>query len=319
MHRVIVVGSPRANGRSAALADELFNACIEECPEDGVSIVSVASIKVEPCCGCDACRTATQAPESLPEDDDNLAIMPLVAQSDAVLHRCVIHDDMTEVRKHLDAADELIVVCPVYFAGAPAQMKALLDRLQPYYWSDVRRQGKRPMVLHVVGEGGDPHGFEPLISTVRSAFMCVGFELELVLDWVGKIDAEGEIVAEADEYPIPPMGGFGALDYGSEFEFVEVEDASADDGFDDGSEDDFEARERGAADGRRPKLSLADSERGREGKDDRAQGGQKRSGKKQGGGKAASGKASGGKASAGKAGKASYGKNTPKKGGKRRG
>lgn len=342
MHRVIVVGSPRANGRSAALADELFNACIEECPEDGVSIVSVASIKVEPCCGCDACRTATQAPESLPEDDDNLAIMPLVAQSDAVLHRCVIHDDMTEVRKHLDAADELIVVCPVYFAGAPAQMKALLDRLQPYYWSDVRRQGKRPMVLHVVGEGGDPHGFEPLISTVRSAFMCVGFELELVLDWVGKIDAEGEIVAEADEYPIPPMGGFAALGYGPEFEFVEVEDASADDGFDDDFEDDLpfdneaddwdepedafslavprsEARGKGTADGRRPKLSLADSERGREGKGDRAQGGQKQSGKKQGGGKAASGKASGGKASAGKAGKASYGKNTPKKGGKRRG
>ena len=42
MHRVILHGSCRADGRSAALADELFNACIEECPEDGVSIVSVS-------------------------------------------------------------------------------------------------------------------------------------------------------------------------------------------------------------------------------------------------------------------------------------
>ena len=215
MHRVIVVGSPRPDGRSALLADELFNACIEECPEDGVSIVSVASLEVGPCCGCDACRVATEAPEKLPEADDNLAMIPEVVESGAVLHRCVIRDDMTDVRKHLDAADELIVVSPVYFAGAPAQLKALMDRLQPYYWSGLRKKVRRPMVLHVVGEGGDPHGFEPLIGTVRSAFSCVGFELELVLDWVGKIEDDG-IVAEADEYPIPPVGGFGAVDF--EFE-----------------------------------------------------------------------------------------------------
>lgn len=202
MHRVIVVGSPRVDGRSAHLADELFNACIEECPEDGVSIVSVASIEVGPCRGCDACRAATQAPDALPEDDDNLAIVSQVAHSDALAHRCVIHDDMTEVRKHLDAADELIVVAPVYFSGPPAQFKCLLDRLQPYYWSDMRAQSKRPCVLHVVGEGGDPHGFEPLIGCVRSAFACAGFRLELVLDWVGKITADGEITDDAEEYVV---------------------------------------------------------------------------------------------------------------------
>ena len=350
MHRVIVVGSPRPDGRSAALAEELFNACIEECPEDGVSIVSVASINVEPCRGCDACRAATRAPESLPEDDDNLAIMPFVAQSDAVLHRCVIHDDMTEVRKHLDAADELIVVSPVYFAGPPAQMKALLDRLQPYYWSNVRRQGKRPMVLHVVGEGGDPHGFEPLISTVRSAFMCVGFELELVLDWVGKIDANGEIVAEADEYPIPPMGGFGALlfDDGdedeicAELEFDEEDDFPANcDGpldFDAAEEGDFfdwewddgeiegtvasVSRKGSSRADERPQLNLDAKPAKKPGGEgaSKSRGGAGAPGKKNGGsGKGAAGKAGSSKGGSGKSGKASYGKNTPKKGGKRRG
>lgn len=221
------MGSPRPFGRSACLADELFNACIEECPEDGVSIVSVASLEVGPCCGCDACKPATAAPDKLPEDDDNLAVMPLVATSDALLHRCAIHDDMTDVRKHLDAADELIVVSPVYFASAPAQLKCLMDRLQPYYWSNLRQgmgAAKRPMVLHVVGEGGDPHGIEPLIGTVRSAFSCAGFELEMVLDWVGKIDADGEIIAEAEEYPIPPVGGFEGLSFdGRDFEIIEVD------------------------------------------------------------------------------------------------
>lgn len=232
MHRVIVVGSPRPDGRSAMLADELFNACIEECPEDGVSIVSVASLEVSACRGCDACKLATAAPEKLPESDDNLAIMPIVAESDALLHRCVIHDDMTDVRKHIDAADELIVVTPVYFASVPAQLKCLMDRLQPYYWSNVRKLGKRPLVLHVVGEGGDPHGFEPLIGTVRSAFGSVGFELELVLDWVGKINEEGEIIAEAEEYPIPPVGGFAGFSIdGDEFEIVEI-DGEFPEGFD---------------------------------------------------------------------------------------
>lgn len=197
MHRVIVVGSPRTQGRSAALADELFQACIEECPDDGVSIVSVASVDVAPCVGCDGCRAATEPPE-LPEEGDPLAPCAAIAASTARSHSCIIADDMEEVRKHLDAADELIVVSPVYFASAPSQLKALMDRLQPYFWSDARDQPKRPCTLHVVGEGGDPHGFEPLVGTVRSAFGVAGFRLCRVLDWVGKMTPEGEILAEAD-------------------------------------------------------------------------------------------------------------------------
>ena len=222
MHRVILHGSCRADGRSAALADELFNACIEECPEDGVSIVSVSSTEVRPCIGCDECRAVAEEPIHVFEEGDPLLPQEAVAESGALFHHCVIDDDMNEVRKHLDAADELIVVCPVYFASVPAQMKALLDRLQPYYFTDLRTRPKRPAVIHVVGVGGDPHGFEPLIGTVRSALSVAGFAVELVLDWVGKIRADGEITADAEEYPLPPVGGFGALglDFDDDYEVV---------------------------------------------------------------------------------------------------
>lgn len=225
MHRVILHGSCRADGRSAALADELFNACIEECPEDGVSIVSVSSTEVRPCIGCDECRAVAEEPIHVFEEGDPLLPQETVAESGALFHHCIIDDDMNEVRKHLDAADELIVVCPVYFASVPAQMKALLDRLQPYYFTDLRTRPKRPAVIHVVGAGGDPHGFEPLIGTVRSALSVAGFAVELVLDWVGKIRADGEITADAEEYPLPPVGGFGALglDFDDDYEVVEVE------------------------------------------------------------------------------------------------
>ncbi len=220
MHRVILHGSCRADGRSAALADELFNACIEECPDDGVSIVSVSSTDVGPCIGCDECRAVAEEPIHTFQEGDPLLPQEAVVESDALFHHCVIDDDMNEVRKHLDTADELIVVCPVYFAGVPAQMKALLDRLQPYYFTDLRTRPKRPATIHVVGSGGDPHGFEPLIGTVRSALSVAGFTVELVLDWVGKIRADGEITADAEEYPLPPVGGFGALGLG-DYEFVE--------------------------------------------------------------------------------------------------
>ncbi len=208
MHRTIVVGSPRSQGRAAALANAIFEACIEDCPEDGVSIVSVDSVDVAPCIGCDACKVAlarddVRYPE-IPEKGDPLAQCPMIYKSDANAHQCVFDDEMAEVRKHLDAADELIVVAPVYFAGAPAQLKAVLDRFQPYYFSDVRTRTKerRPVTLHVVRDGGDPHGFEPLIGVVRSALSVAGFRLERVLDWIDCFDDDNEIVSDAAEYEL---------------------------------------------------------------------------------------------------------------------
>lgn len=303
MHRVIVVGSPRPDGRSAALADELFNACIEECPEDGVSIVSVASTAVEPCRGCDACKAEADEPLFTFEEGDPLIPCDAVLASDAVLHPCVIADDMAEVRKHLDAADELIVVTPVYFASAPAQLKALLDRLQPYFWSDLRTQPKRPVTVHVVGEGGDPHGFEPLIGTLRSALSVAGFRIETVLDWVGKISPTGEIEADADEYELADEPAPTPRDEAAAFGEAFAEETEDDGGFD-GPQGE-EVRSLTAPTGDRAKLSLAARAPQREdarAKD--ARGGGKRGGKG-GGSRKSSGKGSG----------PAYGrKNTKKKG-----
>lgn len=170
MHRVILHGSCRADGRSAALADELFNACIEECPEDGVSIVSVSSTEVRPCIGCDECRAVADEPIHVFEEGDPLLPQETVAESGALFHHCVIDDDMNEVRKHLDAADELIVVCPVYFASVPAQMKALLDRLQPYYFTDLRTRPKRPLSFTWWGQAAIRTGSSR--SSARCARRC---------------------------------------------------------------------------------------------------------------------------------------------------
>ena len=202
MKRVIVVGSPRSKGRSAHLAEMLFEANIDECPEDEIFLVPVSEVEIGPCIGCGACRKKM---EVISRDEDGNE----VSESK---HRCVFDDDMQTLYDLLDDADELIVVSPIYFSGAPAPMKCVLDRLQPYFWAsrevslEERLANKRPATLHVVGEGNDPHGFDPLVSEVRSATAVAGFRLERVLDWVGKIDESGEIIAEATVVEIIQVG-----------------------------------------------------------------------------------------------------------------
>lgn len=247
-NRLIIVGSPRVDGRSAALADLLFESCIEEHPDEEVALVPVSTLDIAGCTGCNGCAPARRgadaggaggdrdgaarfdsadadaadaadgtmggaaggAPANVRDDGAAGAGVGADARArgEAAVAdgapMCVIGDDMQEVYPLIDAADELVVVSPVYFAGAPSQLKALLDRLQPYFWTDARNGAKRPATLHVVGEGGDPHGFDALITVVKSALSVAGFRLDTVLDWVGRIDEAGEIVEEAVVYDVSP-------------------------------------------------------------------------------------------------------------------
>lgn len=254
MNRLIIVGSPRTDGRSAHLANMLFETCIEECPDDELALAPVSTLSVAGCTGCDACRDNIAKLVELGEEalDDDFA-------------PCVIDDDMQEIYELIDAADEITVVSPVYFAGPPSQLKALLDRLQPYYWTNARVEEKRPAVLHVVGEGGDPHGFSALVSIVRSALAVAGFRLETVFDWVGKIDENGEITAEAEVRSIEDL--FAAADstmapaQGAEGDgaaIIEFPQAGGDPGS--GEEDSPEpGSSRGPRGGARTRLSLDDA------------------------------------------------------------
>lgn len=187
MKRLIIVGSPRTNGRSAHLAEMIFESNIDEHPEDELFLVPVSEVEVGPCIGCNGCRETSGV---ILKDEDG-------AEVTVQRHRCVFDDDMQMLYDVLDDVDEVTVVSPLYFSGAPAPMKCVLDRLQPYFWANARAAEKRPAELHVIGEGGDPHGFMPLLTEVKSALAVAGFRLEKVFDWVGKIDENGEITAEA--------------------------------------------------------------------------------------------------------------------------
>ncbi len=103
-----------------------------------------------------------------------------------------MRDGMEQLLAVLQETAELYIVCPVFFAGPPAQMKAVLDRMQPLYYTDARTHPKRPANLLVVGGGGDPHGFEPLVGIMRSALSVSGFSLDRVEVSIGE-DLQGTL------------------------------------------------------------------------------------------------------------------------------
>ena len=162
---VVINGSPRLNGKCARVVSLLKFGIASNYPDVEVAEFEVGRLDVAGCNGCEYCRTAGE---------------------------CIIEDDMCQLVDALDAAERVFLAVPVYFAGAPSQTKAVLDRLQPYFWNYLERKKaglgpapKRPLTLFVVGDGGDPHGYDPLVASVRSSMALAGFSIEEVVPLIG--------------------------------------------------------------------------------------------------------------------------------------
>ena len=151
---LVLVGSPRKEGRSAALAKALA----AELRQLGcrVCLYPLAEYPVAACTGCGSCSATGE---------------------------CVIAGDGFGVlSRHMDSCSAAVVVAPVYFAGPSGWLKDALDRCQ-VYWARRYQLGRplppqRPAHLLAVGEGGDPFGFEPLVAITTSALNSTGLRLE---------------------------------------------------------------------------------------------------------------------------------------------
>ena len=87
MKRLIIVGSPRVEGRSGALADLLFESCIEECPEDEVYLAPVSTLDVAGCNACDFCKRKAQgAMTALLKDAMKPNLVQTLEHTPAIVH-----------------------------------------------------------------------------------------------------------------------------------------------------------------------------------------------------------------------------------------
>lgn len=181
----VMSGSPHARGNSERMAASVLDALAAEGFE--TSPIALSGVDVRGCVGCGACYATGECVLSDEEGSGG-------------------SDGFDELYAALDAADALVLVAPVYFAGPAARLKAFIDRLQ-FLW--VRRYllGEHPVLPHdlrrglclvVVGSGGDPFGYAPLETCVASGMHMMDYELREVVDCVGygSGDAPAERAAE---------------------------------------------------------------------------------------------------------------------------
>lgn len=164
---LIIQASPRARGNSARIAHLIEQRIREKFASNALELTffEVSASFVRGCIGCDYCESSEV---------------------------CVYDDEMNALIDALTTVDAVYVICPVYFSGAPSQFKAVLDRLQPLFWrrEQLKKSGqplpqKRPAYLYVVGSGGDPHGFQSLVTEVTSSFALANLKVELMQSFIG--------------------------------------------------------------------------------------------------------------------------------------
>jgi len=163
-----VLGSPRKNGNSSSLAEEMKNGALSA--GAAVDTVFLREKNISPCTGCDSCKV----PDS---------------------KGCVIQDDMQELYKKLTNADAFIFATPVYWAGFSSHFKLFLDRcygpssFEPFY--TVFTGKKAAAALCYGGPDVFSSGCVDAVRTMKDIFEFV--RCESVGFVYGQAHAPGEI------------------------------------------------------------------------------------------------------------------------------
>lgn len=104
LHVLGIAGSPRRQGNTDRLLNHAMNTLAQA--GNSTEMLSVRDLKYSPCMGCNVC---------------------------AKTKKCVQKDDIQFLQERLIVADRIIISAPIFFMGINAQMKAIIDRMQPYW------------------------------------------------------------------------------------------------------------------------------------------------------------------------------------------
>ena len=139
-----IVGSPRRNGNTEVLVDEVLAGVAEV----GISTekVILTDLQIFPCKACDACRKGGT---------------------------CVQEDDMADLLVKMGKADVWVLGTPLYWWGPSAQFKAFLDR---WYGANHARFQRRRVILVLPLGGKDSSYARHLIGMMNDIFEYLGME-----------------------------------------------------------------------------------------------------------------------------------------------
>lgn len=115
MKIIAVLGSPRASGNSAFIANRFLQAA-RKLGADTQSF-ALNTLKYRGCQACMACKKSSD--------------------------KCVLKDDLTDVLDAVQSADVLVMASPVYFGDLTGQMKTFFDRTYAYFTPDYLQPDKK--------------------------------------------------------------------------------------------------------------------------------------------------------------------------------
>ncbi len=149
---LIINGSPRVNGDTAALIRELKEHLCGEVVE-----LSAFRSRIAPCVDCRGCwKTA----------------------------RCVVEDDMSLI--YADDFDNVVLATPVYYMTLPGQVLSLMSRFQPQHAAlfflnqPLNLRPKKGGLILTAGGKGNEAGAEHHIRVLFRSLNATGFEAHTV-------------------------------------------------------------------------------------------------------------------------------------------
>jgi multimeric flavodoxin WrbA len=131
MRVLIINGSPRLNGNSTKLINEMISIFNKENVE--VDIYQIGNKDIRGCMACGSCYTHAQ---------------------------CVFKDDVKDLANRFELADGLIITSPVYYGSANGSVISLLDRL--FYSSHFDKRFKVGAAFAIARRAGTTATFDEL-------------------------------------------------------------------------------------------------------------------------------------------------------------
>lgn len=166
---LILKGSPRERGNSATLADQAAEAALLAGWQ--VQCVSLQSLDIRACDGCDLCARGADY--------------------------CIIDDDMQDIYPRLVEADALLLASPVYWFTFSAQLKLCIDRWYGLWTADEHAfKGKRIGIILTYGDSDlDTSGGINALHTFESMFKYLGAPI------VGVVHGSLGDIGDAQRHP----------------------------------------------------------------------------------------------------------------------
>ncbi|MFX0114615.1 MAG: flavodoxin family protein [Candidatus Hodarchaeota archaeon] len=165
-----IVGSPRREGNTEILVDEILSGAKEANALTEKIILN--ELEIAPCHACFACQKKG---------------------------KCVQQDDLPKVIEKMEKSHLWVLGTPIYWWGPTAQLKAFVDR-----WISIKRevfQG-RCIILAMPLGGGHPDGARHAVGMLTSSIRYLGMEVsETVIapgvESLGDVRNHGDVLAKA--------------------------------------------------------------------------------------------------------------------------